>query len=265
MAHWIGVLTDWKKMIGADWNKTYAASNTIYVTRQNNILYSVLAQFFGPEAINSRLMLIETVSFTTTPEHMLELLTRIVADRSVGALFFGNYYLMDYELMGGNARAAIVAESAEARHDAVSASFGTVALQAMADVSYPGAGACDARRPSLTAAGRSSSILRFAFQQSPVAAHSASVAGIALSARHTAAEGPLGARRLRRFPMPAPKCSYREGMIQRPGSRVILSISTIIKCIRHKQTQRREHEDRSRRLSMRLPSATLDADPPHNT
>jgi hypothetical protein len=31
-------------------------------------------------------------------------------DRSVGALFFGNYYLMDYELMGGNARAAIIAE-----------------------------------------------------------------------------------------------------------------------------------------------------------
>jgi hypothetical protein len=46
-------------------------------------------------------MLIETVSFTTTPEDMLDLLTRIVADRSVGQLFFGNYYLMDYELMGG--------------------------------------------------------------------------------------------------------------------------------------------------------------------
>jgi hypothetical protein len=29
-------------------------------------------------------------------------LTRIIADRSVGALFFGNYHLMDYELMGGD-------------------------------------------------------------------------------------------------------------------------------------------------------------------
>jgi hypothetical protein len=67
----------------------------------------VLAQYFGPDAINSRLMLIETISFTTTPEEMLESLTRIVADRSVGALFFGNYYLRDYELMGGDARAAI--------------------------------------------------------------------------------------------------------------------------------------------------------------
>jgi len=31
-------------------------------------------------------------------------------DRSDGALFFGNYYLMDYELMGGDARDAIVAD-----------------------------------------------------------------------------------------------------------------------------------------------------------
>ena len=111
VGHWMGVLADWKKLIGADWDKTYAMSNTIYVARQNNVIFSVLAQFFGPEAINDRLMLIETVAFTTTPDDMLESLTRIVADRSVGQLFFGSYHLMDYELMGGNARLAIVAES----------------------------------------------------------------------------------------------------------------------------------------------------------
>ena len=109
--HWMGVIAGWKKLLGADWDKTYAASNTIYVARQNNVLFSVLAQFFGPDAINSRLMLIETISFTTTPEDMLEALTRVIADRSVGAMFFGNYYLMDYELMGGNARDAIVSEA----------------------------------------------------------------------------------------------------------------------------------------------------------
>jgi hypothetical protein len=113
VAHWMSVLADWKKTLGADWDKTYAASNTIYVARQNNVLFSVLAQFFGPDAINDRLILIETVSFTTTPDDMLESLTRIIADRSVGALFFGNYHLMDYELMGGDARAAIIAESAK--------------------------------------------------------------------------------------------------------------------------------------------------------
>jgi hypothetical protein len=113
VGHWMTVLAGWKTQLGADWDKTYAASNTIYVARQNNVLFSVLAQFFGPEAINSRLLLIETVSFTTTPTDMLESLTRIIADRSVGSLFFGNYHLMDYELMGGDARVAIAAETAK--------------------------------------------------------------------------------------------------------------------------------------------------------
>ncbi len=113
VAHWMTVIGDWKKMLGSDWDKTYAASNTIYVARQNNVLFSVLAQFFGPDAINDRLLLIETISFTTTPAEMLESLTRIIADRSVGALFFANYHLMDYELMGGDARTAIVAEDAK--------------------------------------------------------------------------------------------------------------------------------------------------------
>lgn len=109
--HWMGVLADWKQQLGADWEKVYAASNTIYVARQNNVLYSVLAQFFKPEDINARLILIETVSFTTTPQDMLESLTRIIADRTVGETFFGSRYLMDYELMGGDARDSIVAQA----------------------------------------------------------------------------------------------------------------------------------------------------------
>jgi hypothetical protein len=110
VAHWMDVVAGWKAMLGPDWEKTYAASNTIYVARQNNILFSVLAQFFGADAINDRLMLIETVSFTTTQADMLQAVTRIISDRSVGQLFFGNYHLMDYELMGGDAREAIIAE-----------------------------------------------------------------------------------------------------------------------------------------------------------
>jgi hypothetical protein len=113
VGHWMNVIAQWKDMLGADWDKTYAASNTIYVARQNNILFSVLAQYFGPDAINDRLVLIETISFTTTPEEMLEALTRIVADRPVGQLFFGNYHLMDFELMGGDARRAIIEEDAK--------------------------------------------------------------------------------------------------------------------------------------------------------
>jgi hypothetical protein len=108
--HWMGVLDEWKTMLGADWDKAYGASNTIYVARQNNVLFSVMAQYFGPEAINDRLMLIETVSFTTTPEDMLVSMVRIISDRSVGALFFNSFHLMDYELMGGDARKTIVSE-----------------------------------------------------------------------------------------------------------------------------------------------------------
>lgn len=105
--HWMNVVKAWKDMLGQDWEKTYGVTNSLYVTRQNNILYSVLAQFFGKEALNTRLFLFETSSFTTTPNQMLEVLTRTVADRSVGEVFFGNYYLMDYELMGGAARKVI--------------------------------------------------------------------------------------------------------------------------------------------------------------
>lgn len=113
VSHWMDVIGGWKKMLGSQWDKTYAASNTIYVARQNNILFSVLAQYFGPEAINDRLILIETISFTTTPDDLLDSLTRIIGDRTVGAVFFGHYRLMDFELMGGDARAAIIAEDAK--------------------------------------------------------------------------------------------------------------------------------------------------------
>lgn len=110
VGHWMGVVEGWKKSLGPDWEKTLGATNTLYVTRQNNILFTVLAQYFGKEALNSRLFLFETAEFTTTPEQMLSLLARIVADRSVGLAFFNDYYLMDYELMGGDARRVIEAE-----------------------------------------------------------------------------------------------------------------------------------------------------------
>jgi hypothetical protein len=83
------------------------------------VIFGVLAQFFGAEAINDRLILVETMSFTTTKAEMLGSLTRIIADRSVGQLFFGNYYLMDYELMGGDGRDAIIAETAKRNMPAV--------------------------------------------------------------------------------------------------------------------------------------------------
>lgn len=108
--HWMRIVKDWKETLGSDWNQTYAMSNTLYVTRQNNILFSVLAQFLGKEAINTRLFLFETPAFVTTKEQMLNVLIRTVSDRSVGKVFFGSNYLMDYDLMGGDARTAIASE-----------------------------------------------------------------------------------------------------------------------------------------------------------
>jgi hypothetical protein len=113
VGHWMNVLEQWQKMLGPDWQRTYAASNSIYVTRQNNILFTVLAQFMGEEAIGDRLLLLETTEFTTTPEKMLDLLGRIVSDRALGKVFFKDYYLMDAELLGGGARKIIAAEAAK--------------------------------------------------------------------------------------------------------------------------------------------------------
>jgi hypothetical protein len=111
VAHWFEVLAGWKTMLGDDWDSTYAVTNSLYVTRQNNILFTVLAQFMGEKAIGSRLFLFETTSFTTTPETMLDILGRVVADRSLGQVFFKDYYLMDAELLGGGARKSIAAEA----------------------------------------------------------------------------------------------------------------------------------------------------------
>lgn len=111
--HWWNVLEQWKKMIGKDWDNTYGLSNSIYVARQNNILFSILVQFFGEKAINDRLMLLETTDFTTTPELMMDAFMRIVSDRLIGKIFFKEGRLMDFELLGGSARKVIEAEAAE--------------------------------------------------------------------------------------------------------------------------------------------------------
>jgi len=110
VGHWMKVAEEWKNKLGKDWERTYGVSNTLYIARQNNILFSVLVQFMGTETMGDRLLLIETPEFETTPEKMLDVLTRIVADRALGMVFFRDYFLMDVELLGGGGRAAIERE-----------------------------------------------------------------------------------------------------------------------------------------------------------
>ena len=118
-----------------------------------NVLFSVLAQFFEPEAINDRLILIETLSFTTSPDDMMKALTRIIADRSDGALFFGNYYMMDYELMGGRCPGRHHRRERQARTQTIPAACGAIRLQTVADADHAGAGTRFPRRPAVNGAG----------------------------------------------------------------------------------------------------------------
>jgi hypothetical protein len=119
VGHWMKVIEGWKTKLGEDWERTYAVSNSLYVARQNNILFSVLVQFMGTETMGDRLLLIETPEFETTPEKMLDVLGRIVADRSLGMVFFRDYFLMDVELLGGGGRAAIEREMANRGREAL--------------------------------------------------------------------------------------------------------------------------------------------------
>jgi len=113
VGHWMQVVEGWRDKLGADWERTYGVSNSLYIARQNNILFSVLVQFMGTETMGDRLLLIETPEFETTPEKMLDVLARIVADRALGMVFFRDYFLMDVELLGGGGRAAIEREMAK--------------------------------------------------------------------------------------------------------------------------------------------------------
>ena len=119
VGHWMTVLEGWQQELGEDWGRAYAVSNSLYVARQNNILYSVLVQFMGTETMGDRLLLVETPDFETTPEKMLDVLGRIVADRSLGMVFFCDYFLMDVELLGGGGRAAIQREMAKRGKEAL--------------------------------------------------------------------------------------------------------------------------------------------------
>jgi hypothetical protein len=119
VGHWMKVVEEWKNRLGTDWERTYAVSNTLYIARQNNILFSVLVQFMGTETMGDRLLLVETPEFETTPEKMLDVLGRIVADRALGMVFFRDYFLMDVELLGGGGRAAIEREMAKRGHEAL--------------------------------------------------------------------------------------------------------------------------------------------------
>ena len=78
-------------------------------------MFSVLAQIFEPQAINARLMLDRDRLVHHHAGRHAGFSRAHYCRPMVGETFFGNRYLMDYELMGGNARDAIVAEVGQAK------------------------------------------------------------------------------------------------------------------------------------------------------
>lgn len=111
VTHWYDVLTEWKKLLGDDWQHTYALTNSLFPTRQNNILFTIMVQFLGEDAINQRLFMFETTNFQTTPEEMFSLYARYINDRGLSKVFFNYEDLMSHELLNGGARKIIAAES----------------------------------------------------------------------------------------------------------------------------------------------------------
>jgi hypothetical protein len=111
--HWMMVLKAWRKMLGRNWDRTYAVVSSLYVTRRNNILFTLVAQQMGRRAIGDRLMLFETTDFRITPDQMLGQLGRVVADRSLGTVFFGSYYFLGTEFMTGATRKEMLAQAAK--------------------------------------------------------------------------------------------------------------------------------------------------------
>jgi len=109
--HQMAVIAEWKKLLGKEWENTYAATNSMFVTRQNNLLFSMLAEFMGKDAINHRLMLFETTTFSSTDEVMLNLLARVMSDRGLAITMLGNYYAMDSELLANGGRQIIIDEA----------------------------------------------------------------------------------------------------------------------------------------------------------
>ncbi|MDO8308226.1 MAG: hypothetical protein Q7V58_07700 [Actinomycetota bacterium] len=131
VSHWMAVMDEWRALIGDEaWPRTYGVTNSLYVARPNNILFTVMAQYFGQEAFNDRLLLLETTEFSTTRESMLDLLTRIISDRVLGQVFFKDYFLMDSELLSTGARDAIAAGVAQRASSADPSGLSQVAAEA---------------------------------------------------------------------------------------------------------------------------------------
>jgi hypothetical protein len=111
VSHWYEVLAEWEALLGNDWAHTHALTSTLFPTRQNNILFTIMAQFMGEEKINRQLIMFETTDFRITPEELFTLYARYIRDRGLSKVFFNYEHLMSRELLNGGAWKVIASES----------------------------------------------------------------------------------------------------------------------------------------------------------
>ena len=103
--HFEAILTEWREEMGEEeWARLYAVVGSAWAMRRENVHFQILAQMMGRDAINDRLIMAEHIE-DVTEDDLLDLLGRIVNDRALSTLVFGEEYRMDVELMGESARA----------------------------------------------------------------------------------------------------------------------------------------------------------------
>jgi hypothetical protein len=109
--HFVKVVRRWRTEMGEEeWSRLYTVVNSAWAMRRENVHFQILAQMMGRDAVNTRLIMAETVN-DVTEDDLLTLLGRIVNDRSLSILVFDETYRMDVELMGEAANAALQASS----------------------------------------------------------------------------------------------------------------------------------------------------------
>jgi len=109
--HFESVVKRWRKEMGEEeWSRLYTVVNTAWSMRRENVHFQIMAQMMGRDAVNTRLIMAESVN-DVTEDDLLSLLGRIVNDRALSILVFDDTYRMDVELMGEAASAAVQAAS----------------------------------------------------------------------------------------------------------------------------------------------------------
>lgn len=103
------LLQKWQKEMGKEeWKRLYAVVNYTWGLRRENVHFQILAQQMGREAVNDRLVLVESIELASVDQLLMQL-GFVINNRNLAMSVFGskNKFKMDVELMGAGARKEI--------------------------------------------------------------------------------------------------------------------------------------------------------------